>query len=173
MKESNRHHSKSFLLKTRIILVLLGILPFILVIYLFYDEKLHLTEKIVLFSALALFSILTGFMLLRTSSDQLIDLSNKTKMVRQGEGKGHIRIDADQELIDIANEFNTLLKKLDGVDREVKEQSVKIMKYALDLSETYEKLQREEKLRDRMSRYVGENLVEKLISSNHFYVIHL
>ena len=165
MNESNRHNSKSFLSKTRIVLVLLGILPFIIVIYLFYYENFQLTDKIVLFSALALFSILTGFMLLRSSSDQLINLSKKTKIARKGEGKDHIRIEADQELSDIANDFNTLLKKLDGVDREVKEQSVKIMKYALDLSDTYERLQREEKLRDRMSRYVGENLVEKLINS--------
>jgi class 3 adenylate cyclase len=165
MKESNRHNPKSFLSKTRIVLFLLGILPFILVIYLFYYEKIQLTDQIVLFSALALFSILTGFMLLRTTSDQLIHLSKKTKMARKGDGNGHISIEADQELIDIASDFNSLLKKLDGVDREVKEQSVKIMKYALDLSETYQKLQREEKLRDRMSRYVGENLVEKLINS--------
>jgi len=123
------------------------------------------TNTIVLFSALALFSILTGFILLRKSSDQLINLSRKTSIAKDGESNGPIKIIADQELSDIAENFNVILNKLYGVDREIKEQSVQLMKYARDLSKSYERYKKEEELRSRLSRYVGEHLVEKLINS--------
>lgn len=165
MTNSKYHNSKSFLLKTRIVLALLGILPFLIVVYLFRYGNLDVTNTIALFSALALFSILGGFMLLRNSSDQLIDLSRKTSIAKDGESNGPIKIKADQELSDIAENFNAVLNKLDGVDREIKEQSVQLMKYAQDLSKSYEKYKKEEKLRSRLSRYVGEHLVEKLINS--------
>jgi len=146
-------------------LVLLGILPFLIVVYLFRYGNLDVTDTVVTFSALALFSILTGFMLLRNSSDQLIDLSRKTGIAKDGESNGPIKIKADQELSDIAENFNTLLNKLNGFDRGIKEQSIQLMKYAGDLSKSYEKSKKEEELRSRLSRYVGESLVEKLISS--------
>jgi class 3 adenylate cyclase len=165
MNGSNYHKSKSFLLKTRIVLVLLGIFPFLIVIYLFSYGNFELTDKIVFLSAVALFSILAGFMLLRSSSDQLINLSIKTSMGKDGEIKSPFKIEADQELNDIAENFNTLFNKLNVVDREIREQSVQLMKYAQDLSESYEKAKKEEKLRSRLSRYVGKNLVEKLIDS--------
>jgi len=63
-KTQNREYnnSKSFLLKTRIVLVLLGILPFLIVVYLFRYGNIDVTDTVVIFSALARFSILTGFM---------------------------------------------------------------------------------------------------------------
>ncbi|MBW1693989.1 MAG: adenylate/guanylate cyclase domain-containing protein, partial [Deltaproteobacteria bacterium] len=118
-----------------------------------------------LFSALALFSILTGFILLRKSSDQLINLLKKTSIAKDGESNGPIKIKADQEIDDIAENFNVVLNKLNGVDREIKEQSVQLMNYARDLSQSYKRMKEEEELRSRLSRYVGENLVEKLIDS--------
>jgi class 3 adenylate cyclase len=159
------HNSNSFFLKTRIVLVLLGLLPFLIIIYLFHYGNLNLTNTVILFFALSLFSILSGFILLRNSSDQLIELLIKTSVAKTGESLDPIQIDADQELKDIADNFNAILNKLDGADREVKEQSVKLMKYARDLSNSYERLKTEEKIRNRLSRYVGENLVEKLVKS--------
>jgi len=159
------HNSSSFLLKTRIVLVLLGILPFLIVVYLFRYGNLDVTDTVVIFSALALFSILTGFVLLRSASDQLINLSKETSIAKNGESSGPVNITADQELSDIAENFNVILNRLDGVDREIKEQSVQLMKYASDLSESYEKSKIEEELRIRLIRYVGENLVEKLMNS--------
>jgi len=159
------HNSKSFLIKTQIILVLLGILPFLVVIYLFRYGNIDVTNTIVLFSALALFSILTGFILLRNSSDQLIDLSRKTSNAKNGDSNGPINIIADQELIDIAENFNVMLNKFNSVDRDMKDQSIQLMSYARDLTQSYKRAKEEEELRSRLSRYVGEHLVEKLINS--------
>jgi class 3 adenylate cyclase len=52
-------------------------------------------------------------------------------------------------------------------NRFIKEQFEKLTIYAKDLSQSYKKSNEEEMLRKRLSRYVGENLVEKLINSNN------
>ena len=165
MLESKYQNSTSFFGKTRIILVLLGIIPFLLVVYLFVYEKIDLTEMGALFSALGLFSILTGFSLMRRSADQLVNLSRKTGMVEAGLKSEALQINADQELEDIAAHFNSILKKLQETNREISEQSMQLMIYARDLSQSYKKAKEEEELRNMLSRYVGENLIEKLIDS--------
>jgi adenylate cyclase len=163
--KSHYQNSKSFFGKSRIILVLLGIIPFLLVAYLFIYENMDLTDMVVLFSALALFSILTGFSLMRRSADQLIKLSRETGMIEAGEKSEPIHISADQELNDIAGHFNSVLKKLNEANRDIKEQSVQLMLYARDISQSYKKTREEIELRNRLSRYLGENLVEKLMQS--------
>lgn len=165
MMKSNYKSYISFSGKTRVVLILLGIIPYLLVVYLFVYEKIGFTDIIILFSALALFSILAGFSLMRKSADQLIKLSRETESVEAGEKSEPIRIKADQELNDIADHFNSILRKLNEVNKENKEQSIQLMIYAEDISLSYKKTKEEENLRNRLSRYVGENLVEKLINS--------
>jgi len=163
--KSKYQNQKSFAGKTQVILVFLSILPFLLVIYLFFIEKVDFTEMMYLFSALALFSILTGFTLMRGSADQLVNLVRETSDIETGEKSDPIRIDADQELNDIAENFNSIIRKLHAIDKEIKEQSVQLMTYARDFSQSYQRMKEEEELRNRLSLYVGEHLVEKLIKS--------
>jgi len=162
--KSNYKNSLSFCGKTRIILALLGVIPFLLVIYLFVYGKIDITDMISLFSALALFSILTGFSLLRSSADQLVHLAKETSMVETGEKSEPIKIKADQELNDIANHFNSMFTKLNEANRDLKDQSIQLMVYAKDISLAHKRTKQEEALRTRLSRYVGEDLVERLIS---------
>ncbi len=163
MKTSKHYGSRSFFSKTRIVLVFLGILPLLLVVYLFYYEGLHVTDKIIIFAALALFSILTGFTILRDSSDQLTSLARKIGDEVKSGGKGFVAIKGDQELEDIADNFNVLLKNSCDIDHALKVQSVQLMKYATDLARSHERLKKEEKVRDRLSRYVEKSLVEKMV----------
>jgi adenylate cyclase len=165
MTKSRYQNSKSFFGKTRLIFGLLGIIPFLLVTYLFVYENIDLTDRVILFAALALFSILAGFSLLRNSADQLVNLSRETGMVETGERSEPVHISADQELNDITNHFNSVVSKLQNTQSDIKEQSIQLMIYARDISQSYIRTKEEEELRDRLSRYVGEHLVEKLISS--------
>jgi len=165
MMKSNYQNSKSFLGKTRVVLVLLGIIPFLLVAYLFVYEKIDLTDMVTIFSGLALFSILAGFSLMRRSADQLVNLSVETGSIEAGEKSEPIQIKADQELNDIADHFNSMLKRLNEANMDIKERGIQLMVYARDISQSYKKIKEEEELRNRLSRYVGENLVEKLMSS--------
>ncbi|MBN2515033.1 MAG: hypothetical protein JXC33_03260 [Deltaproteobacteria bacterium] len=159
-------NSKSFFGKSRIILILLGVIPYLLVVYLFIYERIVLTDMIILFSALALFSILVGFSLMRISADQLAQLAQDIRNIEIGEAvKPIATVMTDEELKDIARNFNYMFEKLEKANREIKEQSVQLMIYAEDLSLSCEKIREEEELRNRLSRYVGKNLVEKLINS--------
>ena len=160
-------NSNSFSGKTLVVLILLGIIPFLLVIYLFVYNELHLTEIVPLFSTLALFSILTGFSLMRRSANQLASLAIETGEIEAGGKSALVRSYADLEMNDIATHFNAVFKKLQDVDRDAKEQGVQLMTYARDLSLSYRRAKEEEALRNRLSRYVGENLVEKLLHSDN------
>jgi len=165
MKKSNYHNARSFLGKTRIVLVLLGILPFLLVVYLFFYEKIDLTDMIVVFSGLALFSILSGFYIMRSFSDQLVALAEQTAKINSGEQSGPVLVESDQELIDISAHFNSVISKLEHANKHLKEQSVLLMTYARDLSVSYKKAKSEEELRNRLSQYVASHLVDRLIDA--------
>jgi adenylate cyclase len=163
--KSKYRNSVSFTGKTRIVLVLLGIIPFLLVIYLFMYERINISDMIVLFAALAPLSILTGFSLLRSSADSLANLARKIVSIDADGMSDPIQMRGDQELSDIAAHGNSMLMKLQETQRGIKEQSVQLMLYAKDISQSYKKTKEEIELREKLSRYVGGNLVEKLIQS--------
>ncbi|MDF1593205.1 MAG: adenylate/guanylate cyclase domain-containing protein [Desulfobacterales bacterium] len=165
MKPSEYRSVKSFVGKTRIVLVLLGIIPFLLVVYLFADQRIELSDVIVLFAALALFSILAGFYMMRSSADQLVRLARETSKLDDADDDALLRIKSDQELQDISAHFNTVVKRLKDANKNVKDQSMQLLVYARDLALSYEKIKKEEELRSRLSRYIEKSLVEKLINS--------
>ena len=164
---SKYYNSRSFAGKTRVVFALLWVLPSLVVVYLFAYEQIEFTEMMLLFSALALFSALTGFSLMRRSSDQLVKLARETSAIELGKANKLIYIGktADEEVNDIAVNFNYMLKRLNDLNREIKEQSVKLMVYSKDLSISYEKIKEDEELRNKLSRYVGDNLINKLVDS--------
>jgi class 3 adenylate cyclase len=94
-----------------------------------------------------------------------VGLSEITKKALTGKHAGPIWIDADQELKDIAAHFNALFEQNQDVTRKIKEQSVQLVVYARDLSESYQRLKEEREIRSKLERYVGENLVEKLVGA--------
>ena len=157
-KKSRYFTSNSLGGKVRIALALMGIIPFLLMIYLFFLEKISLSNMAILFSAVSLFSILTGFTLLKQSADQLAELAQKTEVIVSGKKSESLPLMADEEINVIARSFNAMLKDL-------KEQSIKLIAYAKDLTDAYEIHEKEVDLRNRLIRYVREDLVEKLINS--------
>jgi len=165
--KSKYYNSKSFAGKTRVAFALLWVLPSLVVVYLFAYEQIEFTEVMLIFSALALFSALAGFSLMRRSSDQLVKLARETNAIELGKANKLIYVGktADEEVNDIAVNFNSMLKRLNDLNREIKEQSVKLMVYSKDLSISYEKIKEDEELRSKLSRYVGDNLINKLVDS--------
>ena len=135
--KSQYQNSKSFSGKTRLVLVLMGIIPFLLVVYLFVYENIGLTDRIILFSALAFFSILTGFSLMRRSADQLVNLCRETGEVEAGVKSEPVQISGDQELNDIADHFNSVVSKLQDTQRDLEERNKKLSESNKKLSEAY------------------------------------
>jgi len=142
----------SFYGKMWVILALLVVIPVLLIFYLFYDKIMNLTDRTILFITLILSCFLAGLALLRSSIEKLGHLAEETGIVALGEKREPIHINADKEMNDIAENFNFVLMKGDDANRELKEQSIKLMLYAKDLARSNEKLQ--EAYRDTIYRLV-------------------
>lgn len=140
-----------------------AVIPYLVGVYLFVTERIELSEMILLFASLALFAMLTGFMLLRQSGDQLVLLASETGSVRIGEKVDSVHLQADNELNDIAENFNAVAGKMRTFEKDMRDQSVQLMSYARDLSRSHQLAKREERLRNSLSRYVSTNLVDKLV----------
>lgn len=163
MSKSGYHGYGSFSGKMRVAFLLSSIMPYLLVIYLFLMEKIVITDMLLLFSPLMLFLMLAGFSIIRRSADQVVELAHQTGTVAEGKQSEPVSLtQADKELSDIAGHFNSLQSKLLDANREMREQSIQLMRYAKDLSLSHKKAEQEERLRIRMSRYVGKNLVKML-----------
>lgn len=79
--------------------------------------------------------------------------------------RGGSRGDIQKEMVEMSQHFNAIVKELSESYKSIREQSVQLFKYAKDLSDSYQKIREEEELRDRLSRYVGSNLVERLMKA--------
>ncbi|MCF6187015.1 MAG: hypothetical protein L3J49_05995 [Desulfobulbaceae bacterium] len=156
----------SFYRKIRISLGLMGILPFLLVIYLFLTEKITLSNSMIISSALILFSILIGFSLLRQSADQLSMLARETTTFEKTDIIQPVQLNIDGELKDIATNFNTLAERLTRANHDIQEQNIQLLRYADDLASSYDKLKKEEQLRAHLSRYIGNDLVDQIMQSS-------
>ena len=76
-----------------------------------------------------------------------------------------IRIDASQNIEAINKHFNEITSYLRDSYKDIKKQSFQIMRYAKDLTQSYQRLRKEEELRGKLSRYVGQNLLDRLVIS--------
>jgi len=157
----------TFYRKIRISLALMGILPFLLVIYLFLQEHISLSNTLILCAALVLFSILVGFTVLRQSADQLSTLAKVTALPDSPRKLEPIQLRIEGELESIACNFNTMIEQLNQARDDVQEQSIQLLKYADDLARSYEQLKKEEQVRTHLSRYIGNELVEQIMNTDH------
>ncbi len=146
----------------------MGIISFLLAVWLFYREGLSLSNTIIIFSILILFLILLGFILLRQSSDQLSRLVEETSFAEEDLAINLVQAEIDGELKDIAVNFNTLVNRLNNAHHDIQEQSIQLLKYADELTVSYEQLKQEEKLRSRLSRYIDNDLVNQIIADGEF-----
>ncbi len=159
----------TFYRKIRISLALMGILPFLLAVFLYTRGEMDTptpTTLVVFCSALVLFSMLIGFSLLRKSSDQMQLLAQKTAASDSGESPQPIDLKVEGELKDIAENFNNVVGQLNRANRDIQSRSFQLQAFASDLSESYEYLENENNLRSQLCRYVDNDLVEKLMVSS-------
>ena len=167
MNSNSTKQKLTFYRKIRISLALMGILPFLVVIYLFLQEHITLSNTLILCAALILFSILVGFVVLRQSADQLTTLAKVTSLPDSPQELKPIQLSIDGELENIACNFNAMIEQLNQARHDVQEQSIQLLKYADDLARSYEQLKKEEQLRTHLSRYIGNELVEQIMASDH------
>ncbi len=163
MAKSPRSDPNSFAGKTRISFFMTVILPYLLLVYLFYSGRASIPFALILFSPLILLSILAGFSLIRISADRLSLLEKETARAEKNADSGPVRVEADWEMNEIASHFNAVMERFRQADAELKEQSVQLLLYAHDLSESFRQARLEKDLRLRLSRYVGGHVLENLM----------
>ncbi|MBW1977459.1 MAG: hypothetical protein JRI79_05750 [Deltaproteobacteria bacterium] len=83
------------------------------------------------------------------------DLSTET------EGKGD----------EIAGYFRTMIRELREAYADIREQRAKLKHYAKEVALSYEKVKKDEILKNKLRRYVGQNLLERLVRSSNEVVI--
>lgn len=165
MKILQKKNNISFYRKLKTSLALMGIIPFLLAVYLF-TRRTELSSTLVIFSAaLVLISILMGFTMLRRSSDQMRALARKTAILDSGDILEPVDVNVEGELYDIAANFNSVVEKLNRTNRDMQSRSFQLQEFASNLSESYEQLEKENRLRNQLCRYVGKDLVDKLMVS--------
>ncbi|MFO7963228.1 MAG: adenylate/guanylate cyclase domain-containing protein [Desulfobacterales bacterium] len=162
--KSNR--SKRGILSTTLIAVaLLAVLPMLLTVYLFELEQIAFTEMIVFYSGIALLCVFAGYALLKRSSDKIRELSKKTTEFVEHQHISPIALDAEYEIQAIADNFNSLTRNLKDAQKDFRQQSGQLLAYAKDLSESYRKIREEEAIKEKLSQYVGQNVVNWVIES--------
>lgn len=149
--------------KAKIILALMGVLPVLLTVYLLSTSSPTPSALLMFSSALVLFSMLVGFNLLRKSSDQVSTLAEKTAIPESGIPEGLNDLNVDGELKDIASNFNSVVEQLSQAKRDLQCGSYQLQEFASNLSESYKYIENENRLRDQLCRYVGKDLVNKLV----------
>jgi len=151
-----------------IIYSLLGIIPYLLIVYLAIQMHVNVTQTILMIAAVALISHLLGFSIMRRFGQQLQTFSEKTGLAVTALRKAPIEIEGNQprELSEIATHFNTMLADAEKSNRNYQEVTTKLMLYARDIEAYQKKLREEALLRQQLSRYVGDALVEKIMRSD-------
>jgi len=151
-----------------IIYSLLGFIPYLLSIYLVTQMNITITQTILIIAAIALTSHLIGISMLHKFDHQLRAFSEDTGLAITAAEKKPIEIkgNAPCELSDLAVHFNTMLAEVGKSNRNYQEVTTKLMLYARDIEEYQKKIREESLIRQSLSRYVGNDLVDQIINSD-------
>lgn len=79
--------------------------------------------------------------------------------------QGGLHVGMEKEMAQVSHHFDSIIKHLRDSYKHIREQSTQLYQYARELSQSYEKIKEEKEIRDRLSRYVGQNLVERVLTS--------
>jgi len=152
----------------RIIYSLLGIIPYLLIVYMAIQMHITITQSVLMVAATALISHLAGYSIMRRFGQQLQAFSEKTGLAVTASRKTPIEIigSVPRELSDIALHFNTMLAEAEKSNRNYQEVTTKLMLYARDIEDYQKKIREESLIRQQLSRYVGNDLVDQIIGSD-------
>jgi len=150
---------------TYAVVCLLGLLPMLLLLaYGFFAGVPYnaMLQAVVLAS---LGSVWLGYRLLANRARRWSSLAEHAACLAEGKRQEPIGIHGDPVQETVAGHINALHEKIKRVNRDYADQTVKLMVYANDVEFYQNKIHAEERLRSMLSRYVGRNVVEKLMHS--------
>ncbi|MDX8404359.1 MAG: adenylate/guanylate cyclase domain-containing protein [Mariprofundaceae bacterium] len=141
--------------------------PYLVGIYLIIGLKINFTDTIINILGMTLLLILLGAMLIEAFAKRLRHLSRKiTQTVHDGTGEKLLIKENDmEELYTLTRDFNAVIHKVEQHKDHSKKITAKMLSYVNDLDNYEKKLRDELLMRADLSRYVGEDVVDKLIRS--------
>lgn len=148
---------------------LLGLIPYLLAVYLVVSMHVSLTEGMILAAAAGLLSHLFGLLLMRRhSGHRLSELSTMVQQAMTAKVPSVIQLHglAPKEMVDLSHSFNDLLAELEKTRRNYREVTTKMILYAKDIEAYQKRMQEEALLRARLGRYVSHNVVDQLMKEN-------
>jgi class 3 adenylate cyclase len=160
-----RFQSQSFREQTHIVLALLGILPYLLFIYIVYREHFTFTQSILLVAAVMLVFHLGGYHILRTFSDALTRLVRRTRIVPEVDMLREIPVEDGNmaELAELTSHFNTLLEEIRDQKDQYREITLELLKQAKQSSIEYRRRITEgEVFHDRLKPYIGSEIADRI-----------
>jgi len=151
----------------QIVYALFGFIPYLLALFLVISLNIAMTTSSLAIAVAVLIVHLFGFSVMRKFGRQLTHVSEQTAKVVSSTLRVPIEIDEKMpdELNRIIHSFNAMLVESERSSRNFQEMTTRMMLHSRDI-EQYQKRLREEGLsRQRLSRYVGQDLVNKIVNS--------
>lgn len=147
---------------------LIGLIPYLLTLYVVVANDLALSPATLAVAAAALLAHLIGYAVMRRFGEQLRQISDSAARSAEAGYADALIINeqAPDELRQIANAYNALLSRSEDSMRNYQEMATRMMIYARDIEHYQQKLREEELSRQQLSRYVGQDLVERIAGSS-------
>jgi len=160
-------NERSFRSITGIVFCLMGLIPYLLSVYLVMQANISVTHSVSILAVLTLAIMLLSFLLVKRIGNQLQTLSMRTGSIVQGGQPEPVRIakSAPKELKDLALHFNAMVEEMEKNKRSFADVTDRMLAYTRDLDEYRNKLKEEAILRSYLARYVGDDVVEQMVRS--------
>ncbi|MDQ7010812.1 MAG: adenylate/guanylate cyclase domain-containing protein [Mariprofundaceae bacterium] len=154
---------QSFRNQIHIVLCLLGIIPYLLFVYIFYAENFGITESVLLLAAIVLGFHLGGFRILHMFAEKLSRLVRLTDMTTESAGVRELPVDegATTELAELTRHFNRLLKEIEDQKEQYDHLTIELLKHAKANSKEYQRQIAEiEAVHERLKPYIGTRIAD-------------
>jgi len=148
---------------------LIGFIPYLLALYLIIYLDAEITTPLLLIGLCVLVAHLIGYSVIRRFGRQLRDVYLVTGKAAMSDEKQSIEVSENtpDELVGIVQHFNTVLADSERTSRNFQEMTTKLKLSTQEIERYQKKLREEGACRSRLSRYVDQTLVEKIINSEY------
>lgn len=164
-----KERSSSFRNKIHMVLGLLGIIPYLLTIYIFIQAGMDVTESVLLIACVAFIFHLAGFQILRRYSDKLLLLVESTNQAISKKTFEPLPVHDNStiEMVNLTSHFNMLLNELEENKKQFNEVTVALMKQARkDIQDYRTSIAEGEARQTKLKAYVGDNVMEQVIQQS-------
>ncbi|HXH64139.1 MAG TPA: adenylate/guanylate cyclase domain-containing protein [Mariprofundaceae bacterium] len=146
---------------------LLGLIPYLLIVYIIEIMNIPVTQDLLIVATIIFISHLMGLVLLRRYGGTLVELGFRVHKAVASKSPVTINIRGSKpkEVADLEQAFNTMFEETEGLRRNFREMTTKMMLYTKDIEGYQERLQEEAVLRARMNRYVPQNVADQLMKA--------